>query len=287
VFAKKAKAVVQIFRPELPFAAGVCVLLGELVALGEFPPLSKAALGFFSVFFISGSALVLNDYFDLEVDRVNMPQRPVPSGLISPNEALVLTGVAIAAGLAASLLIGIAAFIFCAFACAVGVLYNWRFKEAGLVGNLMVAFSVSFTFLFGGVAVGKPWNGTVWCFAAMAFLIDLGEEIAGDAMDMDGDRKRDSRSIALKLGREFALSVSSLIFGTVILVSLLPLGFGWLGAGYLPMILITDVLIVYFTIRLRRSRSPAEGRSAMRGIYLGALFGMLGFLIGQWRSYGR
>ena len=277
----KIKAVVQIFRPELPLAAGVCVLLGELIALGEFPPFSPAALGFLSVFFISGSALVLNDYFDLEVDRVNMPQRPLPAGLLSPNEALIITAVAISAGLIAALLIGVIAFLFCAIACLVGILYNWKFKESGLPGNLMVAFSVSFTFLFGGITVGEPWNVVVWCFAAMAFLIDLGEEIAGDAMDMAGDRERASRSIAIQQGRKFALTLSSFIFGLVILVSLLPLAFGWLGASYLPMIVITDVLIVYFTLRLVGSKTPEEGRNSMRGIYLGALVGMLAFLIGQ------
>lgn len=281
MFAKKLIAIIQIFRPELPFAAGVCVILGELIALGKFPSAQQILLGFVSVFFISGSALVLNDYFDLEVDRVNMPERPLPAGILSPSEAVVLTGAAIVTGLVASVLIGGVAFIFCAIACAVGILYNWKFKEAGLIGNLMVSSSVAFTFIFGGIAVGEPWNEVVWCFAAMAFFIDLGEEIAGDAMDMEGDKKRGSRSIAIVMGRKFALAVSSSLFSLVVLISLVPLVFDWLGASYRPMIFITDVLIIVFTIRLVKSNSPAEGRSSMRGIYLGALVGMLAFLIGQ------
>jgi len=281
MFIKKIKAMVQIFRPELPFAAGICVVIGELIALGKFPPIHDVVLGFMSVFFISGSALVLNDYFDLEVDKVNMPERPLPSGILSPTEAILLTVFAIAIGLTASLLINFTAFVFCVFFCGVGILYNWKFKEAGLPGNLMVCFSVAFTFLFGGIAVGQPWNKVVWCFALMAFLIDLGEEIAGDAMDMEGDKKRDSKSIAIVKGRKFALAVSSSLFGLVILVSLIPVVFGWLGVSYLLMIFITDVLIVVFTIRLVRSKTSKEGRSSMRGIYLGASVGMLAFLIGQ------
>ncbi len=88
---QKARGIVQILRPELPFAAGVCVILGEIVALGGLPPFREAMLGFVCGFFISGSAIVLNDYFDLEVDRVNTPDRPLPSGLISPSEAVLLT----------------------------------------------------------------------------------------------------------------------------------------------------------------------------------------------------
>lgn len=278
---RKIAGFIQIFRPELPFAAGVCVILGEWIALGKFPSVGQMLLGFVSVFFISGSALVLNDYFDLEVDKVNMPERPLPSGMLSPSDALYLTGFAILAGLTASLLISITAFVACAIACVVGILYNWKFKEAGLLGNLMVSSCVAFTFLFGGMAVGDPWNVIVWCFAAMAFLIDLGEEIAGDAMDMEGDKKRDSRSIAIRMGRKTALAISSTLFGMVIAISFLPVIFGWLGASYLFMASIMDVLMIFFTVRLVRSRTSREGRSAMRGIYLGVLVGMLAFLVGQ------
>jgi len=100
-------------------------------------------------------------------------------------------------------------------------------------------------------------------------------------MDMEGDKKRGSKSIAIMQGRQFALGVSASLFGLVVLISFIPILFHWLGASYLLMILITDLLIIAFTIRLLRSKSSAEGRSSMRGIYLGALVGMLAFIIGQ------
>ena len=278
---KKIKAILQIFRPELPFAAGICVILGEIIALGEFPPIRELALGFFSGFFISGSAIVLNDYFDLEVDKVNSPNRPLPAGVISPREAIVLTALATLLGLGASLLLGFPSFILCSIFWLIGFLYNWKFKEAGLSGNLMVSSSVGSTFILGGIAVGEPWNKIVWCFALIAFFIDLGEEIAGDAMDMAGDQKRNSKSIAIRHGRKFALALSGLFFGMVILISLVPILFHWLGISYLIMIFITDTIIIIFTMRLLKSKTPDEGRRSMRQIYLGALFGMLAFMIGQ------
>src|SRR5574342_1242479 len=102
MFNKKIRGMIQLFRPELPFAAGVCVLIGEIIALGQFPSIREALLGFACVFFISGSALILNDYFDLEVDRVNAPNRPLPAGLVAPFEALLLTLVTLLVGLGAS-----------------------------------------------------------------------------------------------------------------------------------------------------------------------------------------
>jgi len=278
---KKIKGLIQLIRPELPFSAGVCVVLGQLVALGKFPSFQEIILGFLCGFFISGSAIVLNDYFDLEVDKVNAPERPLPAGIISPPEALLFSSATTFTGLAAAYVLSFPAFILCLIFWVIGFLYNWRFKEAGLLGNLMVSSSVAITFILGGMVVGDPWNKIVWCFVLMAFFIDLGEEIAGDAMDIEGDKKRGSRSIAIVKGRSFALVISGLLFSLVVLISFIPVIFKWLGVSYLLMIFITDILVVVFTIRLLKSKTSEEGVRAMRGIYLGALVGMIAFIFGQ------
>jgi len=88
---KKIKGFFQLIRFELPFAAGVCVVMGQLLALGEFAPTYITISGFFSVFAISASILVLNDYFDVETDKINAPHRPIPANLVSPLEALQLS----------------------------------------------------------------------------------------------------------------------------------------------------------------------------------------------------
>jgi geranylgeranylglycerol-phosphate geranylgeranyltransferase len=276
---EKLTGIVQLFRPELPFAAGVCVVLGEIIAFGGFPPTQPMLLGFACGFFLSGTALVLNDYFDLDVDRVNMPERPLPSGKVSPREAIVLSIAATFLGLAAALAISLPAFILSIIFWAIGVLYNWKYKQAGLPGNLMVSSSVAITFILGGMAVGQPWNKIVWFFSLQAFLIDLAEEIAGDAMDVEGDRKRGSKSIAIRRGRLFALRISATLFVFIALISFGPYLFGWLGIDYLILVSVLDLALIFFTARLLKSQTPEEGRSMMRRIYLLPLFGMLVFII--------
>ncbi|NTU78392.1 MAG: UbiA family prenyltransferase [Chloroflexales bacterium] len=278
-FLQKARGVLQIFRPELPAAAGVCVLLGEVLALGAAPPLPTLGLGFACGFLLSGSALITNDYFDLEVDRINAPQRPLPAGILTPSEVMALGLVAALLGLAAAaafspLALGLSLIIW-----LLGFLYNWRLKAAGLWGNLVVATSVGITFVLGGMAVGRPWSPTVWIFALIALVFDLAEEIAGDAMDAEGDRKRASRSLALVYGRATALRISGALFGLVVALTLLP--WGALGLAYRIPILLTDLLFAFFVIRLLRSRTPAEGRSTMRALYLSGSLGLLAFLIGS------
>lgn len=278
---KKIRGAIQLFRPELPLAAGVCVVLGEIIALGSLPTVRELLLGFACGFFLSGAALTLNDYFDIEVDKVNAPQRPIPAGLLTPSDAILLTALATLIGLIAAILINPLAFSVSLIFWVFGVLYNWRYKAEGLWGNLMVAASVGITFILGGIAVGQPLNRIVWFFGLIAFLIDLAEEISGDAMDMAGDRKRASKSIALTVGRDTALRIAGSLFILVVLLSYVPFILGWLAVGYLLLISAIGIVVLFFTVRLLRSQTPEEGRSAMRGIYLSILFGMLVFIGGR------
>jgi len=278
---KKLTGVIQLFRPELSFASAVCVIVGEMIALKGFPSPYQLTFGFLCGFFMAGSALVLNDYFDLEVDKVNAPERALPSGLVTHSEVIALTVLASLFGLGSALALDKLAFALAVPFWFIGFLYNWKFKQSGLLGNLMVASSVGVTFIIGGIAVGDPWNKLVWFFALIAFLIDFGEEIAGDAMDIEGDRLRGSKSIAIVLGKQFALCVSASVFFLVVALGFLPIIFGWLENRYLIMVAVAGVVVSYFAVQLTKSKTPEEGRKIMRNIYLGPLFGLLAFIVGH------
>ncbi|HEX7358419.1 MAG TPA: UbiA family prenyltransferase, partial [Ignavibacteriaceae bacterium] len=261
-----------------PLAAGICVVLGQLFALGYFASLVLTFTAALSVFFISASILVSNDYFDIETDKINAPHRPIPSGLVSPAQALALAVFLLITGSILSLTISISALLFSIGLTIIGLLYNRKFKKHGLIGNLMVSFSVGMTFVFGGLSVGMPFNKVVLFFAVIAALVDLGEEIAADSMDVKGDKLIDSKSIAIKHGKEKALRVSTFIFVLVILLSLIPFLLQWFNIIYLIPIAVMDMFIGYSTYRLVRSKEE-EGRKYIRLLYLGATFGLVVFLI--------
>jgi len=274
---RKTLGLLRLFRFELPFTAGVCVLLGELLALGNFPPAKGLVLGFLSVFFISATSLILNDYFDIESDKINAPERPLPAGLVSKRDVVVLSIIVTLLGFIASAMISLLALLVVILVWAVGFLYNWRYKKTGLLGNLLVCFSVGMTFIFGGIAVGKPFENTVWFFSILVLLIDLGEEIAADAMDAEGDRHAGSKSLAVQLGQENALRISAGIFLSVIVFSCLPFVFGWMQWIYALPLLLMDVAILYSTLKLLDSKT-ANRRVYIRAIYLSGLAALIIFL---------
>jgi len=122
--------IICLFRPELLFTAGVTVLVGEMVALGGLPSMRQALLGFTCVFLLSASALILNDVFDLEVDRVNASERASASGAVTVGLSVPVA----LGGLAAALAMRPSALGFGVFIRIIGFLYNWKFKRSGLPG---------------------------------------------------------------------------------------------------------------------------------------------------------
>lgn len=264
---RKARALTELARADLVFGAGLFVVAGEVLALGRLPSPKMALLGFLAGLFVSGSANIANDYFDREVDRVNRPGRPLPSGRVTVAELRALFLAFSAAGLVVATLLGPAVLMLAALAWGIALLYNVRAKEYGSFGNLAVAFCVSLTVVLGGLAAGAV-NGLVLLFAALAFLFDLGEEIASDAMDLEGDRVRSSRSIAARAGRAFALRLSGVSFSCFIALTFLPFITGWLGPVYLALTVGAAPIMAYLTARLVRSPTIAEGRVFVRRLYL-------------------
>jgi geranylgeranylglycerol-phosphate geranylgeranyltransferase len=274
----KLTALSRLFRPDLSVTAGICVFLGELLALGRMPSVAQAIYGFLSIFCVSATALILNDYFDIETDRINAPSRPLPSGVVSKSEVLILSVVVALLGFFFSFLISPQALAVTVGVWIVGFLYNWRFKRTGIWGNLFVAFSVGMTFIFGGIAVGNPFEVVVWYLAVTTFLVDLGEEIAADALDVEGDRRTGSRSLAVVWGPERAMALAAGIFGLVVVGSAVPFLLSWLSWIYLPVMVIWDCFVVFSVIHLLNARR-ANRINDIRRIYLSGLGMIIAFIV--------
>jgi len=274
----KIKGLIKLIRFELPFSAGVCVVMGQMLALGEFTSIPVTVFGFTSVFLISASILVLNDYFDVETDKINAPSRPIPSGLVPPAEALSFSLLLLLAGIFTSYLININVLLISIALAVIGFLYNRYFKKTGLPGNLMVSFSVGMTFVYGGASVGLLFQKAVLFFGLIAALIDLGEEIAADAMDINGDKLINSNSLAIKFGGPTAIKISVCIFFLVILLSFVPFILNWFPIIYLVPVGIMDILIAHPALKLLKSQNE-NCRKLIRWIYLGAITGIIIFII--------
>ncbi|MDD2754669.1 MAG: UbiA family prenyltransferase, partial [Methanothrix sp.] len=86
----------EILRPFNCMMAAAAAIIGLAIARGLDP--LAAALIFLTVFLITGAGNAINDYYDRDIDAINRPGRPIPSGRMSARAAFYYSLVLFAAG---------------------------------------------------------------------------------------------------------------------------------------------------------------------------------------------
>jgi geranylgeranylglycerol-phosphate geranylgeranyltransferase len=252
----------------------VGLILGAFIAVGfdltqySFQ-LALASLVVFT-FIIGGNSL--NDYTDREVDRRAHPERPLPSGRLSPRTALAVSGIAFSLSFILSLPLDWVSIMIVVSAIGVMILYEAGSKRKGLPGNLSIAWLTAALFLLGGAVVGSPQSTAI--FAAMAFLAILGREIIKDIEDMDADFDRNT--LPKRIGRRGAGALGSASFLVAVVLSIEPFLSGYMGIGYLATVAIADAIFIYCsTIHFQ---NPTRGQRLAK---YGMLVALVAFLIGK------
>jgi geranylgeranylglycerol-phosphate geranylgeranyltransferase len=151
----RIKALYKLTRPMNALSGALAVLLGGYVAgTGEWLNVILAAM---ATILVTGSANAWNDYLDVEIDRINQPNRVLPSGKIDPRYAWRYAVGLTAVALVISVFINLAAFLIVLFSSIILYLYSWKLKSTILLGNATVAVISASSAIFGGVAAGNIW----------------------------------------------------------------------------------------------------------------------------------
>lgn len=256
------------------------MVIGEVAVLGGVPTLAQMALGFLVSFFLTAASMVLNDYVDLEIDRINSPHRPLPSGLISPGSALYLAGMLSAAGIASAVPFSYYGTAIAALTLSASIVYNLYAKQTGLAGNAIVAFCIAVPFLFGGVVVSGGINITVLVFFLLAFLSNIGREITKGIADIEGDRTRMIRTIAITRGTGAAAVVAALFYLAAVAMSPLPYLFGEVGAAYILFVAVTDAGFAYSSFRILRDQGKNTALKVKNQARFWMITALMAFLFG-------
>lgn len=242
--------VLRLTRIEHSIMLVIAVLAAELVAGGgRLPDAYILALSLITPIFISMAAFAINDYFDIEVDRLNKKNRPLTEGAMAPQTALAITIFSIVVGVGASYLINIYCLAIAAFFGLVSVLYSYKLKEVAVLGNAYVAFSMAIPFIFGSfVVVGSLGTGLALIFV-MIFLSGMGREIQGTIRDYKGDMKARKASTLPKyigiLGSSiaaFALYIIAIVISVYLFAYVPPFSGNYLFGA---LILATDMILIY------------------------------------------
>ena len=276
----KFEASFTLVRPINCFMIGFAVIAGQYIALGMLPSLRNAALGFFSAAFLMASTMSMNDYYDLEIDKINCPKRPIPSGIITPKEAILISIISGLIGIITAALINMHSLAVASFALILMLYYNTRGKKTGLFGNILVSICIGLPFIFGGVAVGRVTYLLI-LFSLMAFISNLGREVTKGIMDLEGDRLKKIKTIAVMHGPRKASIVAAMLYIIAVGVSFVPPILGMVSMAYIPFVLVSDIGFVSSSVSLTRKYDMEYAEQTKRRVLIWMFFGLLAFIAGS------
>jgi len=279
-------AYLELLRPPLApmdlALPGAVALLASYVTTGGLPSLVPFVLATVGAYFAITSSYVFNDFCDVDVDKMGMPGRPLPSSQISKETALSYS----------ALLFGIAA--------AVALYLNPESLVALIVATLIMTLyskwakrKTSFSWVLVGLAYGVVPVG-VWLamapagwlkagpglhlgallFGAMICITDWGFTNCDASRDVEGDRKMNVPTLPVTYGIPATAKVVAAAWVAGVVLSLaLGISTG-LGLIYFVVALVAGAWIVLQSIDFVRHPSARRGN---RIFYQGANYRFLLF----------
>jgi len=240
--------------------AAVAAIIGLAIAGGLQP--GGAALIFLTVFLITGGGNAVNDYYDREIDGVNRPKRPIPSGRMSARAAFYYSLALFAVGCICAGLVNQICLAVAAFNSMLLFLYARNLKATPLAGNICVAFLTGSTFLFGGAAAGGAGLQANQVPFLLSFLVSMSREIAKDIEDMAGDRAGGARTLPILAGeRGSAALAATFALAAVVLGFFAPFG-----RVYLVIVVVADLFFMLSVLKIARGDATGSQKALKKGM---------------------
>jgi geranylgeranylglycerol-phosphate geranylgeranyltransferase len=294
---KKLRAIWELMRLEHGVMLFLAILIGSLISQKTLfdnlnLPLLNIVLTFFTGLFLVASTFALNDYYDLEIDRINKrTDRPLVRGDLSPKTALNIFYLLFPLGLICSYFVNMTCFLIALITALISVLYDVKMKKIKLIGNFYIAYIMAIPFVFGGATVlgndvfslGRI-TPVIYVIALIAFLAGAGREIMKDVMDFEGDKIQGVKSFPRYIGTRASNGVASLFYLCAIVLSFLPFfiedfGVYYRNISYFVLVFITDMMLLSTSLHLVFKKQP--NLKFYRKYTLVAIFiGLLAFLVG-------
>lgn len=277
------------------------------ILFNELVPLIKRDFALFvlSVLLIAAGGNIINDYFDLEVDKFNRPDRPLPSAQISLNTAMTLHAVFALTGIAIGFYLGWQigyyqiGFLFLISSVLLYV-YSAFLKRVPLAGNLLVAALTAFPFVvllvFEAVFLSLvqfenkrfAFDAIVWqvyFYAGFAFFTNLVREMVKDLEDREGDAENRINTFAVQFGEKPAKYLTTFVI--VVLLGLLSFFFSrfivaqhWKEVIYLNVLVMLPLVAVLVLVLLAKTKEHYARLSLALKLIM--LFGILSMPAFHW-----
>jgi geranylgeranylglycerol-phosphate geranylgeranyltransferase len=200
----RIRAFGELFRLPVSLVAGLAGC-ATTYALDSALPLQTYLLTIIILVAMTSAACAINDYWDLGKDRINHPNRPLPSGRLSLEQAWWSAIILFVCALGAAIPLGLYPFVLVAFSIPWLWNYSHLLEYSGIVGNVLVAAIIAELIFLGSLVAHKPFAmlyplGFLFCYAFV-------RELIWDVHDAEGDRQLGIVTVANRWGEQTAFKL--------------------------------------------------------------------------------
>ncbi len=266
----------SIIRPINGVMGFLSTYISAFIAIGYAMRLHLLAvtLAAISVFLVTSGGNIVNDIVDIDVDKLNHPNRPLVTGKIAAGTAKVYAVLLFAIAAAVSFMISYIAISVVMVAIFLLVAYEISLKRKGLSGNFVISLLIGEIFIFGGVAVNSYFR-MIFLFI-LAFFSNMSREIIKDVQDVEGDKDR--MTFPKVHGIKNSLRLSDAFIAILVICSFIPYFLGILSLYYFILVIVAD--IVFILSGILSVRNARKGQQVSK---YAMIIGMVSFLAGAFK----
>ncbi len=277
---KKIFAYLKISRPLNALITFLVIIVASIISIEGSYSVLKIFVAGLSGALTASAGNVINDYFDINIDKINRPNRTLPKGKLTLKEALIFYFLLTVLALLFSVFISLIAFLEVFFVASLLFFYSYKIKKLPLIGNFVVAFLTGFAFIYGAIAVNNVRAAIIP--ATFAFLINFIREIVKDMQDIEGDKQQGIHTYPAVYG--FKKTKTVIVFITVVLIILTVFPFVsklYTIEYFLIVMVLINPLLVYILKSLFADDSVKNLNKLSNLLKLNMVFGLIAIFLGK------
>jgi geranylgeranylglycerol-phosphate geranylgeranyltransferase len=276
----KSIAIIRITRPVNLIITFFSIIIAALICSNGMIAPGRVIFASVSGALTAAAGNIINDLFDIEIDKINRPGRPLASGILTRREAGFLFVFFTVISLVLSCFINRFAFIIDACALILLFFYSYRLKRVILLGNFVVAFLTGLAFIYGGVSV----DNLKYAFipGVFALLINFIREMVKDMEDIEGDMSAGIFSFPYLYGFKPAKRVITVFSLILIIASFIPFLFRLYKIEYFILIMaLVNPILIYSLKSLFKDNTKKNLNKISSMLKLDMLFGLIAIYLGK------
>jgi len=247
----KMRALIDNCRPftlMLPLIGGFFIVVTSVETYRDLMGnLDKVIFALSTLTLMNAAGNAINSAYDAEIDRINKPYRPIPSGIIEKNEALRFGIVLIIAALMLSLMVNLTFAFFSIIMAIFVITYSmppFRVKRILWINNVWQALARGLIGILAAWSVlSNPFELKALAVSSIMFSFILPAQTSKDLSDMEGDREFGIKTLPVVYGIDKTVKIIALMITIPYLLLIL-----YVWTGIFPMRTLTLTLLTPLTI---------------------------------------